>query len=109
MACDFLQISTKKLKRKAMQKKKFDREMLSKILGSIKKKYNVQKNPQIRRRLDFRSKESPKKNLVLPKPKFYRPQKVKLVRYLRYLINVKFRRLQFLPKIRMTPLRTGKS
>ncbi|XP_037717671.1 probable ribonuclease ZC3H12C isoform X2 [Drosophila subpulchrella] len=71
----FRKISAKKLKRKAMQKKKFDREMLSKILGSIKKKYNVQKNPQIRRRLDFRSKESPTKNRVLPKPKFYRPQK----------------------------------
>ncbi|XP_050744215.1 uncharacterized protein LOC108022551 isoform X2 [Drosophila biarmipes] len=66
--------SVKERKRKAMLKKKLDCELITKLLGSIKKKYNGQRNPQIKRRLVFRSKESPVKNLVLPKPKFYRPQ-----------------------------------
>ncbi|XP_052838999.1 probable ribonuclease ZC3H12C [Drosophila gunungcola] len=68
--------SPKRLQRKAIQKKQLDREVISKLLSSIKKKYKVQKNPNIKRRLDFRSKESPKKNPLVPKPKFYRPQKI---------------------------------
>ncbi|XP_017015298.2 uncharacterized protein [Drosophila takahashii] len=71
--------SPKRLKRKAIQKKKLDRELVTKLLSSIKKKYKVQNNHQIKRRLDFRNKESPIKNVVLPKPKFYRPQKAAVI------------------------------
>ncbi|KAH8401228.1 hypothetical protein KR009_003918, partial [Drosophila setifemur] len=63
----------KRLQSKA-HKKKLERDYVAKLLSSIKKKYNVQKHSHIKRKLDFR-KNSPTKNGVLPKPKFYRPQK----------------------------------
>ncbi|XP_016972473.1 uncharacterized protein LOC108039852 isoform X2 [Drosophila rhopaloa] len=72
---DLLQNLPKRLQREAIQKKKLDREMVSKLLSSIKKKYKVQRNPRIKRRLDFRRMESPKKIPLLPLPKFYRPLK----------------------------------
>ncbi|KMY96388.1 uncharacterized protein LOC6736101 [Drosophila simulans] len=65
----------KRLKRNAMQKKALNREIVSKFLSSIKKKYAVHKNRHIKRRLDFRSKESPAKKNDLPKPKFYNLKK----------------------------------
>ncbi|EDV57041.2 uncharacterized protein LOC6548569 [Drosophila erecta] len=61
----------KRLKRNAIQNNKLTRDMISKLLNSIKKKYAAQKNPHIKRRLDFRRRQSPTKNVVLPKPKFY--------------------------------------
>ncbi|XP_017061857.1 uncharacterized protein LOC108101849 [Drosophila ficusphila] len=66
--------SHKSLKHKA-NKKKLDRQLVAKLLDSIKKKNKAQTNPRIKRRLDFKSKVSPAKKSGLPKPKFYRPQK----------------------------------
>ncbi|XP_039479735.1 NEDD4-binding protein 1 isoform X1 [Drosophila santomea] len=61
----------KRLKHNANQKNALNREVISKLLSSIKKKYAAQKNPHIKRRLDFRRRESPAKNVVLPKPRFF--------------------------------------
>ncbi|XP_017070348.1 NEDD4-binding protein 1 [Drosophila eugracilis] len=68
-------LQNKILKRQANKKNGLNRELINKCLSSIKKKYKVQRNPQIKRRLEFCEKKSPAKRNALPKPKFYRPQK----------------------------------
>ncbi|KAH8350262.1 hypothetical protein KR067_010810, partial [Drosophila pandora] len=60
----------KRLQKKKNGKVDFNREMVSKLLSSIKKKYQVQ-NSRTRKKLNFR-KESPAKDSSLPLPKFYK-------------------------------------
>nr|XP_041633019.1 endoribonuclease rege-1 isoform X2 [Drosophila kikkawai] len=54
--------------------KKLNRKSMTKLMSSIKKKYKVQKNPQVQRKLEF-LRNSPTKNLKLPRSKIFKPRK----------------------------------
>ncbi|XP_020816204.1 NEDD4-binding protein 1-like isoform X2 [Drosophila serrata] len=63
----------KRLQHKAKHNMNFDRNRFTKLMSSIKKKYNVKKNPQVQRKFEL-LRNSPTKNLAVPKPKIFTPQ-----------------------------------
>ncbi|KAH8253800.1 hypothetical protein KR032_006961, partial [Drosophila birchii] len=69
------QNSQRELQRKATNNIKLQRKSITKLMSSIKKKYKVQKNPQVQRKFEF-LRNTPTKNLAVPRPKICKPQKI---------------------------------